>query len=259
MALLDLSLRDGVASLTLDRPQARNALSVDVCSAIVSALDDVDARDDVRVVLVRGAGPAFCAGADFAAVSGPEAAGFLTVFEDMLDALARHRLPTIAAIHGAAMGGGLQLAGVCDFRIAASNAKLGIPSSRLGIVVNYENVQRLVHLVGVTTAKEVLMTARTFSGAEAAAAGLVDRCVPPESLDEEVDALASRLASLAPLAVQGAKRAIQVVLDAMSPERAEAGRVWEIDALVAQAYASRDLAEGLAAMREKRPPRFEGR
>ena len=117
----------------------------------------------------------------------------------------------------------------------------------------------LVLLPGVATAKEVLMTARTFSGAEAAAAGLVDRCVPPESLDEEVDALASRLASLAPLAVQGAKRAIQVVLDAMSPDRAEAGRVGEIDALVARAYASRDLAEGLAAMREKRPPRFEGR
>lgn len=259
MALIELDFQGGIATLRLNRPQARNALSSDLCLQVVDGLSTIDAHPEARVVLVTGAGPAFCSGADFAAVSGPEATGFLESFEHMLEALARHRLPTIAAIHGAALGGGLQLATVCDFRIVASDARLGIPSSRIGIVVNFENVQRLVQLVGQAMAKEMLLTARTYHGREAAAAGLATSVTEPHTLQEDAVAFASKLSRLSPLSLQGAKRAVQAVMDAQSAGRTGAGAVERIDRLVAQAYASSDLQEGLAAMQDKRKPRFEGR
>lgn len=258
MSLVNLSFDGGVARLLLDRPDARNALSIQLCDDIVAALEAIP--DDARVVMVRGAGKVFCSGADFAAVSGPGAIDFLPAFERMLEAVARFRLPTIAGIQGAALGGGLQLATVCDFRIATESAKLGIPSSKLGIVINYENVQRLVLVAGPAVAKEVLMTGRVYSGAEAAAAGLVTRAVPDAALDESVDELASLVASNAPLSVQGVKRAIQVVVDTMADARStDEVKVNEIDELVAEAYGSEDLQEGLRAMSEKRPPTFKGK
>ena len=259
MTLVETSLSDAVATLTLNRPDARNALSAEMCDAVVDALDEIEAMVDARVIVVRGEGPAFCAGADFAAVSGPGGVEFVVAFERMLEAVARHRLPTIAVIHGAALGGGLQLATACDFRLSADDARLGIPSSRLGILVNFENVRRLVLLVGVAVAKEVLMTARTYSGAEAVAAGLVHRAVSPGELSGAADAMARDVAALSPLSVQGSKRAIQAIVDDVSnPRERAADAVAAIDELVAQAYASEDLQEGVRAMQEKRPPRFAG-
>lgn len=258
--LVRVERSQAVASLILNRPEARNALSVELCDAIVAALEEIDNDDAARVVIVRGTGKAFCAGADFASVSGPHASDFLVAFEHMLESVARHRLPTIARIHGAALGGGLQLATVCDFRIAASDAAIGIPSASLGIVVNLENVQRLVALAGVATAKEVLMGAARFTGDEAHAAGLVTRSVIEPDLDGAVQDLASRLSQLAPLSVQGSKRAIQLVVDHMTDARAaHPTRAGEIDRLVANAYASDDLVEGMRAAAEKRAPRFTGR
>ena len=259
MALVETGLDGAVASLTLNRPDARNALSVAVCEAIVDALDDIDAMDGARVVMVRGKGSVFCSGADFSAVSGPGGTEFVVAFETMLEAVARHRLPTIAALRGAALGGGLQLAIACDFRIAADDARIGIPSSRLGILVNFENVRRLVLLAGVAVAKEVLMTGRAYSGQEAAAAGLVHSSVPSDELDAAVLTMARHMASLAPKSVQGSKLAIQVVADDLSdPRAASPGDVANVDRLVAEAYASADLQEGVAALREKRDPIFRG-
>ncbi len=259
MALVDVG-RDGpVVTLSLNRPEARNALSVDLCDAIVGNLESI-ARDQLgRVLVVRGEGSVFCSGADFAAVSGAGGLEFLPAFERMLEALARHRLPTIAAVHGAALGGGLQLATVCDFILATADAKIGIPSSKLGILVNFENVQRLVLLAGVAVTKEVLMTGRTYTGDEAAAKGLVTRSVDPAAFDDAVRALAGEVAERAPLSVQGAKRAVQAVVDHLSSARTtQPDSVTEIDRLVSNAYNSRDLQEGIAAMAEKRDPDFEG-
>ena len=247
-----------IARLTLDRPAARNALSIELCNDIVAALDGIS--DDARVVVISGEGKVFCSGADFAAVSGPGAAEFLPAFERMLEAVARFRLPTIASIHGAALGGGLQLATVCDFRIATRDAKLGIPSAKLGIVVNFENVQRLVLLAGVAMAKDILMTSRVLLGDEARAAGLLGGVLEDEQeLAGATDALAGAIAANAPLSVQGAKRSIQFVVDHLSRAReADPIGAGEVDKLVAEAYASADLQEGLAAMSEKRPPNFRG-
>lgn len=244
-----------MTELRLARPEVRNALSIELCDAITQALDDID-RSGARAIVVTGAGKTFCAGADFAAVSGPGALEFLPAFERMLEALARHRLPIVAAIHGAALGGGLQLATACDFRIATADASLGIPSSRLGIVINFENVRRLVHLVGAARAREVLMTSRVYRGAEALGSGLLTEVVEETSADAVKTAalgLASDVARLAPLAVQGAKRSIQEVVDHMSADPSD-----DVRALVAEAYGSWDLQEGLKAVAEKREARFEG-
>ena len=248
-----------VAEVVLDRPDARNALSVEMCRGIVAALAEVEGST-ARCVLLRGEGKVFCSGADFAAVSGPGGLEFLPAFEDMLEAVARFPLPTIAVIQGAALGGGLQLATVCDFRIAAQDAKLGIPAARIGIVVNFENVERLVRLAGVATAKEILMTACSLTGAEARERGLVTRAVPPDDLDATARSFAEEVAGLSPLSVQGAKHAIGLVELALShARRTHPGEVADVDDLVAAAYGSADLQEGLAAMADRRPPRFEGR
>lgn len=248
-----------VATLTLDRPEARNALSIQMCESIVAGLERVD-RSDARVLVVRGAGRVFCAGADLAALAGPEALEFLSAFERMLERVARHRLPTIASIHGAALGGGFQLATVCDFRLAASDAKIGIPSAKLGILVNFENIERLVLLAGASVAKEMLMTGRTYSGKHAVAAGLVNHHIPSDHLDDATHELARELAGRAPLSVQGTKVSIQAVLDRLrSTSGAKENVVEELERLLAAAYASADLQEGLNALQEKRPPRFEGR
>ena len=259
MALVELTREGAVTTLTLNRPDARNALSVDMCDAITAALDEPARDERARVLVVRGEGSAFCSGADIAAVSGAGGLDFLPAFERTLDALGRHRLPSIAMIHGAALGGGFQLAAVCDFRVATDDCKIGIPASKLGIVVNFRNVERLVLLAGSAVAKEVLMTGRTYSGLEAAAAGLVTRATPPDELSGEVTKLALELAARAPRSVQGAKRAIQVVLDHLAGARQTDPRgVDEIDRLVEGAYHSRDLQEGLRALNEKRDPDFQG-
>ena len=258
MSLVELSADGPVAYLTLNRPEARNALSVELCNEIVSALTSIEV-EVARVVVVRGAGKVFCSGADFAAVSGEGGLEFLPAFEGMLETLARFRLPTVAAIQGAALGGGFQLATACDFRLAAADAKLGIPAARLGIVVNFENVRRLVLLVGIARAKEILMTARTFSGDEAVAGGLVNEVVAPEELADRVTDFAGRIASLAPLSVQGSKKEIGLIADSLGPDRHRSeAEVSAMDGLVANAYRSADLAEGIRAMSEKRDPRFTG-
>jgi enoyl-CoA hydratase/carnithine racemase len=259
VALAEIEVQGAIATLLLNRPDARNALSIQMCEDIVVAVHGLEADPEVRVVVVKGAGPVFCAGADFAAVSGAGGLDFLPAFEAMLEAVARCSLPTIASIQGAALGGGFQLATVCDFRVAEADAKLGIPSARLGILVNFENVQRLVLLAGPAVAKEIFMTARNFTGAEAFDAGLVHRSVAPGSLDEEVDVLARQIARGAPLSVQGVKRAIQVIVDHLGSVRsASPETVEEIDRLVAEAYGSEDLQEGITAMSEKRHPTFTG-
>lgn len=255
---LEVSYDHQVATITLARPEVRNALSTQMCADIASALIEIDASS-ARAVLLRGAGGVFCAGADFAAISGPGGLEFLPVFEGMLNALWRFRLPTVACLTRAALGGGLQLATACDFRVAGDDCKIGIPSSRLGVVINLENVERLTLLAGVRVAKEVLMTGKVFTGADAFAAGLVTEVHPSEDAEAAATDLARRLSELSPLSVQGAKSAVNLVADDLSSARARhSDRAGEIDALVAEAYRSRDLQEGVAAMKEKRPPSFEG-
>lgn len=253
------TIESHLATITLDRPEVRNALSAEMCEDISASLGRIEGSD-ARVVLIRGEGGIFCAGADFAAISGPGGLDFLPAFETMLGDLWRFKLPVVACLTGAALGGGLQLATACDFRIASEDCKIGIPSSRLGVVINPENVERLVLLAGVRVAKEVLMTGRVVSGEEARAVGLVTELHPPAETEAAAVAFARKVAALSPLSVQGAKQAINLIASEMSSARERRpDETAAVDALVADAYRSSDLQEGVQAMREKRPPQFEGR
>ena len=250
--------------ITIDRPDARNAISEPMLGELGTALADAAADPDVRMVLLRGSGDHFCAGADLGelddATGGPGGFRYERAFEEVLASIADHPVPVMAVIQGAALGAGCQIAVACDLAIAATDAKIGIPSSRLGIVINFENVQRLVLSVGPKRAAEILFTGQAVSGEMAAAWGLVNEAVAAEGLTARAEELAERVAAGAPLSVRGSKRGIRAVLQKLSIDRETEGyRVADFDMMAADAFSSADLKEGVRAFRERRKPEFEGR
>lgn len=265
MTQLVLAERDGfVARLTLNRPDQRNAVSVAMIEEFTAALDDLAASADVRVVILAGAGPDFCAGADFSELAGSRSGqtgiDYARSFEGALTAIAAHPTPVIAQVHGAALGAGCQIAVACDLAVVAEDARLGIPSARLGILINIENIQRLVVAVGPKRAAEVLFTGRAISGLEAADWGLANATAPAADLAERTRELAASVAEAAPLSVRGSKRGVALVLDKLSIDRStDAHQVADFDAMAAAALASDDLQEGIQAFRDRRKPGFEGR
>jgi enoyl-CoA hydratase/carnithine racemase len=242
--------------ITLNRPEQRNAVSAPMMELVRAALASAAADDDARAVVLAGAGAHFCAGADVAelleATGGPGAIEYGRSFEEVLRAIGEHPVPVIARVQGAALGAGCQLAVACDLAVAAEDARVGIPSSRLGILINHENVERLTRAVGMKRANELLFTGRALSGTEAAAWGLVNRAVPAEALDAALEELAESVATGAPISVRGSKRGVRAT------DQHE-GRHADFDRMAADALASDDLREGITAFRERRPPEFRGR
>jgi enoyl-CoA hydratase len=247
--------RELVGIATVDRPERRNALNAELCAQLLAHLET---ERELRAVVITGAGnQAFSAGADLVvrAEDAAEPGGgdtFRPAFERLLAAIVDYPAPVLAAVNGAAIGAGLQLAVACDLRIAAFGATFSIPAARLGVFLSPANVQRLAALVGQGAARDILLTARTLNVDEAVAVGLVQRRAH-DALEAALE-LAAEIAELAPLTVQGHKRVLNIVLGDL-----DAADVDEMHALEARAFASRDLQEGLAAFTEKRPPRFEGR
>jgi len=257
--------RDGsIGTVTLDRPEQRNAISIAMLEEITAAFAELGADSSLRVVVLAGEGDHFCAGADFSDLTmmTPEGFDYGRSFEHAIDAMAACPVPVVAKVQGAALGAGCQIVGGSDLAIAAEDARFGIPAARLGLVINFENVQRLVLSVGVKRAGEILYTGRELSGLEAADWGLVNEAVPARALDARVRELCETIAAGAPLTARAFKRGIGIVVRHASLERerdGDADVIGEFDALASQAFASADLAEGVRAFRERRPPRFEGR
>ena len=247
-----------ISHVTLSRPDARNAVSRVMLDELAAVLREASADQTCRAVVLSGEGDHFCAGADFAEIeTGP--AEFERHFASVLSEITQLPVPVVAAIQGAALGAGCQIALACDLAVAATDARIGIPSSRLGIVIGFENIERLVLSIGPKRAAEILYTGRPVSGETAAAWGLVNQAVPPDRLTERVREIAEAIASSAPLSVRGSKRGIAAVLAHLAVDRAAEGeRVAEVDAAAAEAFASEDLREGIAAFRERRDPRFRG-
>jgi enoyl-CoA hydratase/carnithine racemase len=247
-------VRDQVGIATIDRPERRNALNAELCAQLLAHLE---AEPELRAVVITGSGDkAFCAGADLVvrAEDTAEPGGgdtFRPAFDRLLDAVVDYPAPVLAAVNGPAIGAGMQLAVACDLRVAVFGATFSIPAARLGVFLSPPNVQRLAALVGQGAARDLLLAARTLDADEAAAVGLVQRRVP-DALEAALE-LAAEIAELAPLTVQGHKRALNLVLGGV-----DASAVEEMRALEARAFASQDLQEGLAAFAEKRAPRFEG-
>ena len=243
--MLHAEVRDDIVLVTIDRPHRRNALDLATLDALATTLDST--ASDVRVLVVTGAGGHFCAGADLRGVEDDRFVGLLT---QVLVRLGEAPYVTIAAVDGAALGAGTQLAVACDLRVATPAASFGIPAGRLGLSVDTWTVDRLALLAGHGPARAMLLAAEVLSGEEAHRLGLVQRLGDLEA----ALAWAAAIGGLAPLTLQAHKAALLGTGGRGGPtavERADAAR--------RRAWASSDLQEGLAAFRERRSPRFEGR
>ena len=253
------------ATVTLARTEQRNALSIPMLRDLTGALGDLAVQPGLRAVILAGGGPDFCAGADVAELSrivadpGEAAIEFDRPFREALSAVADLPVPVVARVQGRALGGGCQLILACDLAVAEEDARLGIPAARLGIVIPYDSVERLVLAVGPRRAREMLYTGRVVAGTEAAAWGLVTAAAPAGRLDPAVDQVVGAIVDAAPLSVRASKRAVAAMLERLTQARpGESSATADFEMMAAQALASRDLAEGIAAFRERRAPEFRG-
>lgn len=252
-------VEDGVGLITFNQPEKRNAMSVNMWHGLTEILNEFEADDAVRVVILTGAGhKAFVSGADISQFEKTRADSNAQVEYDKVTSAGRARLaafpkPVIARIRGFCLGGGLGIAMQADLRIAAEDSQFGIPAARLGIAYGWDMVSRLVSLVGQAHARTLLFTGERIDSAEAGRMGLVNKVVPDEELNETVLAMARMIADNAPLSVRAAKFAVnQTILP--ETERDVAG----VYAAVAQCFDSADYKEGRTAFMEKRRPAFRG-
>jgi enoyl-CoA hydratase len=249
---------DGVATLRLNRPKALNALDRETLRALDAALDRVDDDAGVRAVIITGAGDrAFCAGADIAAMAamGPmEGHPYCRLGHEVLARVEDLRVPVVAALGGAALGGGLELALACDLIVAGERAKVGLPEITLGLIPGFGGTQRLVRRIGLGPARRLIYLGAVIGAADALALGVVDQVVPDDRLAEDAAALARELAGRAPVALRHAKRATRAAVETSLG----AGLWLEMEAFAAT-FASEDRVEGLHAFLEKRKPSWKGR
>jgi enoyl-CoA hydratase len=247
---------DGVALVTLDRPEALNALNFDLLDALATALEALDADPTCRVVVITGAGDrAFAAGADIRELTRQTSASLTAGGRfGVWDRLAAIGLPLIAAVRGFALGGGCELAMTCDMIVAAEDATFGQPEIKLGVMPGAGGTQRLTRAIGKAKAMELILTGRTMSTREADAHGLVTTVVPAEATVEAALELAARIATMPPLAVRAAKAAI---LDAHERSLRD-GLARERESFIGL-FDTADQSEGMAAFTQKRPPVWSGR
>jgi enoyl-CoA hydratase/carnithine racemase len=251
---------DGVAVLTLDNPEQRNAMSDAMTASWVTAVDDLAADRDLRAVVVTGAGSAFCSGGNTGWIaSEPDATvdhlrTRMVAFYRAWLSIRRLEVPTIAAVNGPAIGAGLCVALACDLRYAARGARLGVPFVKLGMHAGMAATYLLPNVVGEAHARDLLLTGRLVDADEALRLGLVSRVLDADGFLDEVLATAAGVAATAPVA----SRLTTVALRDGGHADFETALQWEGLAQPVT-LATADLQEGIAAAREKRPPRFTGR
>ena len=254
--LFDVS--GGVARITINRPQARNACTFEMYEKLSEACAAVNADDAVKVLIVTGAGEkAFSSGTDIALFkdfkTANDALGYETFMDRVLGGLDSCRVPTIAAIAGACTGGGGAIASCCDLRIGTEDVKFGFPIARtLGNCLSVKNLARLASLVGPSRVKDMIFTARLIEAREALQIGLLTEVVKDRAaLDARVSDLAGQIASFAPLTLRATKEAFRRMLARGASE--------QDDDLILMCYMSEDFREGMAAFLEKRKPQWKGK
>ncbi|MBK9033956.1 MAG: enoyl-CoA hydratase/isomerase family protein [Myxococcales bacterium] len=258
MSLPTVEIRDHIATVTLNRPEARNALSRAVNAELARLAHALGDDPDVRAIVLTGAGDqAFCAGADLKERKGVPAAEsrpYIDAISGAIDAWARIPKPTLCAMNGAAYGGGLELALACDLRLLVAGAEVGLTEVRLGIMPGAGGTQRLPRLIGVAAAKELILLGRRIDAARALALGLVIAVVEPAELAAAVAGIVAELGACAPKSLAMAKAAI----DRGTEVDLDAGLRIERECYDVTLF-SEDRDEGLRAFAERRPPRFTGR
>jgi 2-(1,2-epoxy-1,2-dihydrophenyl)acetyl-CoA isomerase len=252
--------QDGVATLTLNRPERLNALDAALGNALLAALDGAGQDASVRAVVLTGAGRGFCAGGDLEMLRGAcernavqEVEGLLATGKKMVLRIAGMPKPVVAAVNGPAAGAGCNLALACDLRIASDAATFTESFARVGLFPDFGGTFFLPRLVGTARAAELLYTGETVTAEDAAATGLVSRVVAPERLAPEAAAMAQRLAAAAPLAVRGIKRSLFASHREALEKALDEEIRWQM-----VCFRSRDFREGLTAYAEKRQPQFLG-
>ncbi|HEV8142819.1 MAG TPA: enoyl-CoA hydratase/isomerase family protein [Methylomirabilota bacterium] len=251
---IQTSIADGIATVTMNRPAQRNAMNRAMLDGLTKSFDDLDPRKDVRVVIVRGAGPSFCAGMDLKEM---EARGGAADPEadvvDVLQRVERLQHPTIAMVHGDAIAGGCELALHCDLRVMADTARIGMPLARIGLIVPFKLGQKLVEIIGPAHTRHLMFTGRPIDARRAHEIGMVHQVVPAAEVESATQTLARTIADNAPLSLKGIKAVIQRAL-----ERRDQVPSDDLDAAARKARASADASEGRRAMLEKRKPNFRG-
>lgn len=257
MEYLNWSHEDMIATIKINRPPA-NALSSGLINELSIVLDEIEPNDEIRVVLIHGEGRFFSAGADikeFTTVASSDDFAKLGVNgQNLFDRMENFPKPIIAAIHGAALGGGLELAMACHFRLVTENAKLGLPELQLGIIPGFAGTQRLPRYVGVARASEMLFTSDPISGLDAVQYGLANHAYPEEQLLEKAYAMAKKIAKKSPLSIS----ATIELLNYSKSKEFYSGVKREAE-LFGQVFVTEDAKEGISAFIEKREPKFTGR
>jgi enoyl-CoA hydratase/carnithine racemase len=249
------SVDRGVATVTLNRPEKRNALNGAVLDGLRTTFDRLERDGGVRVVVIRGAGVGFCSGMDLnemrerQALSEDPESGVIEV----LRRIEGSRHPTIAMVQGDAYAGGCELALHCDLRIVADHVRFAMPLARIGLIVPFVLGQKLVEIVGPANTREILLTGQPVTAARALQMGMVHRVVAAAELEATTYALARAIAGNAPLSLAGMKAVIQRAIAAR-----EAIEHKDLDAQVTRARKSADAREGVKAMLDKRPAQFRG-
>ena len=249
---------NGIGIVTINRPESLNALNREVYTELYEIFQEIKDDPDVRVVILTGSGErAFVAGADIAEMqpqSSLEIGSFIDIIRKASERIYTLSKPVIAAINGFALGGGFELAMCCDFRVASENAKFGQPEINLGVIPGGGGTQRLIRLVGMTRAKELIYTGDIIDANTAFTMGLVNKVVPPDSLMTEAKELARKMLSKSSIALSLAKTAINSGAD-MS---LSSGLELEAQCF-ARCFATEDQKEGMKAFLEKRKPQFKNR
>jgi enoyl-CoA hydratase len=249
---------EGIATITLNRPEALNAFSKELVQEALQALEDARTDKNVRVIVLTGAGEkAFSAGADIKTMKDTNAlkASELSLMgESLCTAIENHPKPVIAAINGYALGGGLEVSMACDFRIASETARVGQTEINMGLIPGWGGTQRLTRLIGMTKAKELIFTGRIIDAKAAEQLGMLNMVVPPNDFRGAVRQFALDLAQKAPVALQVAKalmnKGAEISLDAALALEREGFSV---------VSSTEDLQEGVTAFTEKRKPKFKGK
>jgi enoyl-CoA hydratase len=261
--LLLIQNENNICTLTLNRPEKKNSLSLELVELLGFTLKELAEDDAIRTVILRGAGDeAFCSGFDIGALptqSGADAdqrLKSLDQVESLLQRLVSFPYPVIAMLNGFAFGLGCELSMCCDIRIGAEDIRMGMPPARLGLVYPWTGLLRFIQRIGIQSTKEMFFTGRTYTGRRIKELGLVDYLVPGGDLEKFTYAMAKEIAGNAPLALKGIKKVINLLMESSRLDKTQSK---EAQAIFRAALLSEDMQEGQAAFLEKRKPQFKGK
>jgi enoyl-CoA hydratase len=261
--LLLIQTKDNICTLTLNRPEKKNSLSLELVELLASTLTGLAEDDGIRTIILRGAGDqAFCSGFDIGSlptqskVDADQRLKSLDQVESLLQRLVSHPYPVIAMLNGVAFGLGCELAMCCDIRIGAADIRMGMPPARLGLVYPWAGLLRFIQNIGLQSTKEMFFTGRTYTGQRIKELGLIDYLVPGVDLEKFTYAMAEEIAGNAPLALKGIKKVINML---MGSSRLDETQSREAQAIFRAVLMSEDMLEGQAAFLKKRKPKFKGR